>query len=80
MSWSLEPGTWNLIDSEGRTQFTWVEFNRQRWPDCPVCGSQIEVEPIPTPSLDTGENLVILGNCRCPRGHTPRDVEDKASL
>jgi hypothetical protein len=65
MTWSLEPGTWELIDSEGKTQFTLGEFNRRKRPPCPVCGDEIIVQAIPTPDA-TGLDTVIPGNLECP--------------
>ena len=78
MTWSLSPRTWELVDSEGKDQFTAAEFYRRERPPCPVCGETIIVHAIPTPTPLTGEETVIPGRCECPHGHTPQDEPDQA--
>lgn len=75
MPWSLEPGTFDLVHSEGRSDFTAAEFAWQEWPPCPACGTRVIVDAIPTPSLENRDSF-LPGRARCPRGHTPHEGLD----
>jgi hypothetical protein len=77
MSWSLEPDTWNLVDSEGKAEFSASEFVQRERPPCPVCGTPIIIDAISNLSLDDRES-VMPARCYCPNGHTPRDQQEQA--
>lgn len=74
-TWSLDPDSFVPSRSDGKAMFTGSEFDRQAWPPCPVCGDPIEVDAIPTPTLDGGETMFITGRVRCWRGCDWRKIQ-----
>lgn len=54
MTWTLNLDTFDLVDPEGRTDFSRDEFARQDWPPCPACGRTILADRMPTPATVDG--------------------------
>jgi hypothetical protein len=70
MSWSWDHTTGNLVHSDGQTNFTEDEWDRQVFPGCPRCGQRPVVEALRTRGL--GPVKVIMGRISLPCGHDPR--------
>jgi len=67
-SWTLNLDTFDLVDPEGRTDFSHDEFARQDWPPCPACGRTILADRMPTPATVDGpecyRSAVLQGSGR----------------
>ncbi|MBP2370684.1 hypothetical protein [Pseudonocardia parietis] len=73
MSWSVDPESWQLVHSEGRTTFTAEEIEEieeQVMPGCPRCRRPIVPEIYRYPGLS--EPLYVPQWRSCPNGCTPR--------
>lgn len=76
MTWTFDENFRPQPPDGRREVFTLAEFHRQEWPACPVCGTTVDVTPVPTPTLNDRDQY-IPGRWRCPRGCDPRTAESR---
>lgn len=75
MTWTFERPSFRLINSDGQRIFSSAEFARQHWPGCPVCGTEVDVDPVHAGDLNDRDKY-MPGRWRCPRGCDRRKASD----
>lgn len=75
--WYIDPDSLQLAGGPARI-LTGQEFREQIWPDCPVCGSSIEVDRVEVTSIQEPiPRRYIVGRWECPNECDPRRADPR---